>query len=614
MPTPTTGTPSSSVPSSGYASIDALADNVKWGGALGTGAALTFSFASSSNAYAPGYGSEPATFHSFSEVPSNIAGEVRQALTIWSDVANFSFTEVAETSQSVGDLRFAYSSLGSSTSAEAYFPGRAPQAGDVWLSWDVGYMKQDGPNNYMRRVETITHEIGHAVGLKHPFEGAVQLPPDAQNNLYSVMSYTDVNYPNGDRVQDASPMLYDILAVQYLYGANSGFHAGDDTWTVGQFPQYGSSIDASLGVRATIWDGGGVDTLVTNSSFSTLDLRQGGVSYDVGESVIAFNTIIENATGGPGRDFITGNEVGNVLKGLGDADTIAGSFGDDWLEGESGNDPLPAGQTAGNDTLDGGAGNDTMLAGDGNDQVSGGDGIDVLVGEGGDDLIYGGSGIDYMDGRQGSDQLMGGDGNDILFGDGLTTTFGFSSDTLHGENGDDIIMGESGDHTAPGALDALYGDDGNDLIYGGAGDDFIYGGNGSDIIDGGNGNDYVAGGGGADILVGSGDSSNVGGPAATTGNDTFVYTSMADAGDIIYGFDTRAGNTDSIDLRPLFDALGYTGTTARADGFLTVTTGATPSDAVVWVDANGGGNSYVPLLTVAGVAPEVLSDAFFQFQ
>ena len=98
MPTPTTGTPSSSVPSSGYASIDALADNVKWGGALGTGAALTFSFASSSNAYAPGYGSEPATFHSFSEVPSNIAGEVRQALTIWSDVANLSFTEVAETS------------------------------------------------------------------------------------------------------------------------------------------------------------------------------------------------------------------------------------------------------------------------------------------------------------------------------------------------------------------------------------------------------------------------------------------------------------------------------------------------------------------------------------
>ena len=30
---------------------------------------------------------------------------------------------------------------------------------------------------------------------------------------------------------------------------------------------------------------------------------------------------------------------------------------------------------------------------------------------------------------------------------------------------------------------------------------------------------------------------------------------------------------------------------ARADGWLTVTTGNTPADAVIWVDSNGGGNS-----------------------
>jgi len=89
---------------------------------------------------------------------------------------------------------------------------------------------------------------------------------------------------------------------------------------------------------------------------------------------------------------------------------------------------------------------------------------------------------------------------------------------------------------------------------------------------------------------------------------------MADAGDTIYGFDARAGNTDGIDLRPLFDALGYTGTAARADGWLAVTTGARPADSVVWIDANGGGNSYVPLVTVAGVAPAALSDALFLIQ
>ena len=32
------------------------------------------------------------------------------------------------------------------------------------------------------------------------------------------------------------------------------------------------------------------------------------------------------------------------------------------------------------------------------------------------------------------------------------------------------------------------------------------------------------------------------------------------------------------------------------------------------LDYNGGGNSYVPLLTVAGVAPAALTDAFFLIQ
>ena len=52
-------------------------------------------------------------------------------------------------------------------------------------------------------------------------------------------------------------------------------------------------------------------------------------------------------------------------------------------------------------------------------------------------------------------------------------------------------------------------------------------------------------------------------------------------------------HNDYMHSRPLFDALGYTGNAARADGWLTVTTGNTPADAVIWVDANGGGNCYI---------------------
>jgi len=354
----------------------------------------------------------------------------------------------------------------------------------------------------------------------------------------------------------------------------------------------------------------GNDTITSNSSASGNDFLLGFTGNDAITSFAGNDT----TDGGDGNDSINGGDGNDSLSGSGGADVIAGGNGDDWLNGENGNSALAVGQVAGNDTIDGAAGDDTVLGGDGDDQITGGDGTDVLVGEGGNDVITGQGGIDYVDGRQGDDQLFGGDGNDILFGDGLTTTYGFGSDILHGENGDDIIMGESGDHNAPGAADQIYGDDGNDLLYGGTGDDFILGGNGNDTIDGGTGNDYIVGGAGTDLMVGSGDSTNVGGPSFTTGNDLFAYTAMADAGDTIYGFDTRAGNTDGFDLRPLFDALGYTGTAARADGWLTVTTGNTPADSVVWVDPNGGANSFVPLVTVAGVAPAVLTDAFFLIQ
>ena len=652
---------------------------------------------------------------------SDMAVAVIQAAAAWSNVANISFVQsgsggvfTASTADiAVGltgdDLTNAFGAIGLGLFPDHGFA--ADFAAGVGYT-AVEYPRPEGDvffDNYSPAFngvaagqfgfEAILHELGHALGLKHlTDDGGNGRPTYAQlaisaydNNQYSVMSSNDVG-----NIHDSTPMLFDIAAIQSIYGANMSYHTGNDTYGL-------------LPYNNTLWDAGGNDTLDASSTFGArVDLRAGTFSFAINNpsliTAVAYGVTIENATGSNGNDTIIGNDAANtitggpgadsldggpgndtlnggpgddtfvvdsvsdsivenagegtdtvqsyvpfslpdfvenltllgsasygvgngsnnvimgdaadnpLLRGNGAADTILGGDGNDWIDGDSGNNALPFGQTAGNDTIDGGPGDDTVLAGDGNDQVSGGDGTDVLVGEGGNDLMYGQGAIDYVDGRQGNDQLFGGDGNDILFGDGLTTTFGFGSDTIHGENGDDIIMGESGDHNAPGALDVLFGDDGKDLIYGGAGDDQIFGGNGNDIIDGGTGNDSITGGAGADILVGSGDSTNVGGPAATSGNDLFVYTAMADAGDTIYGFDSRVGDADGIDLRPLFDALGYTGTTARADGWLTVTTGASSADSVVWIDANGGGNSFTPLVTVTGVAPAVLTDAFFLIQ
>jgi len=230
-------------------------------------------------------------------------------------------------------------------------------------------------------------------------------------------------------------------------------------------------------------------------------------------------------------------------------------------------------------------------------------------------VLYGDAGIDYVDGRQGNDQLFGGDGNDIIFGDGLIFTYGFGGDTIHGDAGDDILMGECGDHTAPGALDVIYGDAGNDTIYGGSGNDWIFGGDGNDVIDGGEGSDFIVGGVGADILVGSGDSSAIGGPAATTGGDLFSYGSLADGGDQIYGFDTNVGTgNDGIDLRNIFDAAGYAGSTPRADGYLYVFQNGADTNA--YVDGNGAadGANLTLLATLHNVAATSVTDGFFLFQ
>ena len=106
------------------------------------------------------------------------------------------------------------------------------------------------------------------------------------------------------------------------------------------------------------------------------------------------------------------------------------------------------------------------------------------------------------------------------------------------------------------------------------------------------------------------------GPSAyspgTIGSDLFVYRHMSEAGDRIWGFDNRPGDNDRIDMRPLFDGLGYTGTTPRQAGYLAVA--QSDLDTQIMIDANGGGDSYATLLTLIGVNAAGLTDDYFLFQ
>ncbi|MFO0521382.1 MAG: beta strand repeat-containing protein [bacterium] len=328
---------------------------------------------------------------------------------------------------------------------------------------------------------------------------------------------------------------------------------------------------------------------------------------------------LENIQGSEYADTLAGNAGDNViwgeggndgrLRGAGGNDTILGGAGNDWIEGETGNDAFVG--IAGNDSLDGGTGADIILGGGGNDTMIGGAEIDFLIGEAGDDLASGGAEFDAIDGRAGSDTLNGDGGADIIFGDGFYFSFGWASDTINGGDGDDIIMGEAGENSAFGAADLINGDAGIDQLDGSAGDDTIFGGSGNDVIDGDVGNDVVTGGEGSETMLGS-NAVAFGGP--TAGNDRFVYTAMADAGDNIYGFDLRVGDADTIDLRPLFDALGYTGSDPRGAGYMLVFQQGANTD--VYIDANGSTNGaeWARMLTLVDTTATSVTDSYFLFQ
>ncbi len=335
---------------SGKPQLDALLEGTKWGGPVGTGVALDYSFPTASSSWASGYGDgEPLATVTGLTATQQAAAVATMAA--WAAVAQVRFSPVTDTADTVGDIRWASTNVSAirNSQAYAYSPSNFPDGGDIWLNpgayWD-GY----NPGDY--GFATYLHELGHALGLSHPFGGSVSgdtLPTaeDSYNN--SLMSYTAWAGNRGSYVNynPTTPMLYDIAAIQYLYGANSGYHAGDDTYVFHQGQSY----------YQTLWDGGGNDTIAWDGSTqgATIDLRAGHWS-DLGNPLqffdasgkplatveqdvaIYYTVTLENASGGAVADTLIGNEVANLLSGNGGNDTLQGNQGNDTLDGGAGID------------------------------------------------------------------------------------------------------------------------------------------------------------------------------------------------------------------------------------------------------------------------------------
>ncbi|NBU79735.1 MAG: hypothetical protein EBS50_11810, partial [Sphingomonadaceae bacterium] len=215
------------------------------------------------------------------------------------------------------------------------------------------------PRDGLYAALTIIHEIGHALGLKHPHSETVEGLAAADGPFLSAAedrtAYTQLSYNSASADYEGKFRVLDIAALQYLYGpakvAGTGPHqTGDNSYVL------------STSTYNFIWDGGGTDTLDASAAGSalTLSLEPGVRSYfgaapaelitAPGQITINFGSQIENALGTSFDDSLTGNAAANLLNG-----------------------------NRGNDLLNGGAGDDVLIGGAGNDRLIGGAGIDTAV-------------------------------------------------------------------------------------------------------------------------------------------------------------------------------------------------------------------------------------------
>jgi Ca2+-binding RTX toxin-like protein len=560
-PTPVPPAANTTPPSAEVLALTGATQLSRWNveAPLGTSVIVTYSFNTTKPAY------DTSNRPGMTPFTDEQKTYVRQAMDTWAATGGIAFVEVPEATGgqirfNITDLTGQTNSVGNQVSGFGYFPqytttttGTANNTilrqfyngigGDIFLH--SGFYANNGPalSPGQRGYGIVLHEIGHALGFKHPFEGTPVINPANDNGSYTVMSY--------NRSSSSTTLgTVDGDAIRYYYGTSVG------TWSFDAVQQIVTRIGSAQGdlmlgtdIKDVLSGGLGDDTLLAGPGADTFN---GGDGLDL----VSFRTATSGATvnlffgtgafaaaGSTflGIEFVDGSSFGDTLVGDANAnrldgfgsfdlifggnglDTLLGGEGSDSLYGEDGNDDIFG--WAGFDSMSGGGGDDRLFGegdadqiygDDGNDRAEGGDGSDRLYGWTGADSLFGGAGNDTMWGDDGSDVLGGDDGSDLAFG-------GLNADTLWGWLGDDSLWAGGGNDAAWGddGLDSLFGEEGLDTLFGGANDDRLFGWTGNDLLWGGDGNDLLRGEQDNDMLLGE------------TGNDLIFGD---DGFDTVYGW------------------------------------------------------------------------------